>query len=195
MNALQEERTKGYFLAAAKELIRGEGLAVVSTRNVAERAGYSYATLYNYFKDIRDLVFSCVEDFMAECKEFVTKDLSATMSGEKALAATAASYVKFFVQYPGIFDLFYQEKVSQIATKSSNLGEIDSLLDSLTLPAWQSIQKQTKCSDAALLRAQQFHTLSLQGLLLHYLNRRKDIDYKELMRRVNELTQFSAGAL
>ena len=53
MNIIQEERIRKYFIDAAKELIRGEGLSVVTARNVAERAGYSYATLYNYFKDIR----------------------------------------------------------------------------------------------------------------------------------------------
>ncbi len=121
MKAIQEERMKGYFLTSAKELIRGEGLRVVSTRNVAERAGYSYVTLYNYFKDIRDLIFSCVEDFMEECREFVAKEVHGTVSGEKALIAISCGYAKFFVQYPGIFDLFYQERTNQIATAKSNV--------------------------------------------------------------------------
>ena len=49
---IQEERIKTYFLDSAKNLLRAEGLKGVSVRNVAYRAGYSYATLYNYFKDI-----------------------------------------------------------------------------------------------------------------------------------------------
>ena len=51
---IQEERIKTYFLDSAKNLLRAEGLKGVSVRNVAYRAGYSYATLYNYFKDIND---------------------------------------------------------------------------------------------------------------------------------------------
>lgn len=54
---IQEERIKTYFLDSAKNLLRAEGLKGVSVRNVAYRAGYSYATLYNYFKDINDLLF------------------------------------------------------------------------------------------------------------------------------------------
>ena len=48
---IQEQRMRGYFIQATKEIIKGEGIKSVSVRNIADRAGYSYATLYNYFKD------------------------------------------------------------------------------------------------------------------------------------------------
>jgi AcrR family transcriptional regulator len=195
MKAIQEERMKGYFLAATQELIRGEGLRVVSARNVAERAGYSYATLYNYFKDIRDLIFSCVEDFMAEAREFVQKEVPGSLTGEKALHAISKSYTKFFVQYPGIFELFYQEKVNRIATTKSNLSAIDKFFDSLTQQDWQLLRKQKKCTEAALGEAQEFHKLALHGLVLFYLNSRTKNDYKELMNQVGEMTRFAIKTL
>lgn len=193
MNAVQEERMKGYFLTAAKELIRGEGLDVVSARNVAERAGYSYATLYNYFKDIRELVFSCVEDFMKECSEFVIKDLGKA-TGENALMKITSNYVKFFIQYPGIFDLFYQEKVNQIATGNSNVNSIDSFFNSLTDQYWQQIKVLCKHNEHSVSLAQEYHKLAINGLLMLYLNRRKDIGFKEFMKNVEELTSFSVNS-
>ncbi len=60
---VQELRMKNYFIQATKEILKGEGLQAVSVRNVADKAGYSYATLYNYFKDITELIFVCVNDF------------------------------------------------------------------------------------------------------------------------------------
>ncbi len=66
---IQEQRIKNYFIQATKDLLKGEGLRTVSVRNIADRAGYSYATLYNYFKDVKDLVFECVKDFQEECEE------------------------------------------------------------------------------------------------------------------------------
>lgn len=195
MKAIQEERMKGYFLTAAKELIRGEGLKVVSTRNVAERAGYSYATLYNYFKDIRDLIFSCVEDFMAECREFITKEIPSTVSGDRALIAISNSYTKFFVQYPGIFDLFFQEKANQISTAKSNLGAIDALFDSLVDHEWKVLKNQKKSTDRAIAKAQEFHKLALHGLLMLYLNNRTNDDYEEIMNQVGEITRFAIKTL
>jgi AcrR family transcriptional regulator len=195
MKAIQEERMKGYFLTAAKELIRGEGLGVISARNVAEKAGYSYATLYNYFKDIRDLIFSCVEDFLNDCREFVSKEVPGTISGEKALIAISNSYIKFFVQYPGIFTLFFQEKVNQISTPSSNLIAIDTLFDSLVEKEWQVIMKQKKITKKASSQTQEFHKLALHGILMSYLNNRSNYDYKVLMNKASEITQFAIKSL
>lgn len=195
MKAIQEERMKGYFLAAVKELIRGEGLEVVSTRNVAERAGYSYATLYNYFKDIRDLIFSCVEDFMAECREFVAKDVPGAASGEKALIAISNSYVKFFVQYPGIFKLLFQEKADQISTAKTNLVTIGAFFDSLVKPAWGAIVEQRKRTLKEAFQAQECHKLALHGVLMFFLNNRSNYDYKALKNKVDEVTRFAIESL
>lgn len=188
MKTIQEERMKGYFLTAAKELIRAEGLEVVSTRNVAERAGYSYATLYNYFKDVRDLVFSCIEGFMDECREFVIKDVPGALTGEKALIATSNSYVKFFIQYPGIFELFFQEKACKISTIKSNVNAIDSFFNSLVEKQWKTILDQKKTSKSTFSPAMEFHKFAIHGLLLYYLNNRSNNDYTAIMNQVNEIT-------
>jgi AcrR family transcriptional regulator len=186
---------KSYFLNAAKELIRGEGLEVVSTRNVAERAGYSYATLYNYFKDIRDLIFSCVEDFMAECRVFVAKEVPSAVSGEKALIAVSNGYAKFFVQYPGIFDLFFQERANKISTAKSNLNAIDAFFDSIVEQKWKVILDQKKGANKGYSQAREFHKLALHGILMFYLNNRTNCDYKALMNQICEVTQFAIKTL
>ena len=191
MKAIQEERMRGYFITAAKDLIRGEGLSVVSTRNVAERAGYSYATLYNYFKDIRDLIFSCVEDFMAECRDFVVQNTKEVTGGEEGLGAVSKEYAKFFVQYPGIFFLFYQHKQGAISTRNSDFSSIHALFDSLTERDWDEIKTKSGCSKGDIEQAREYHKLTIHGLLLFYLNRRKDMEYKELMDKVAELTGYA----
>jgi AcrR family transcriptional regulator len=186
---IQEERIRGYFLAAAKDLIRGEGVAVVTARNVAERAGYSYATLYNYFKDIRDLIFCCVEDFMQECREFVQSELKADLSANDRILSIAKGYAKFFVQYPGIFELFFQHKPSAISTKNSNFQSICGLFDSLTEESWVALAGDDGVFRDAALSAGKMHSLTLHGLLFFYVNRRKAIEYKELMGEVERITE------
>ena len=57
---IQEQRIKSYFIQATKEILKGEGLKCISVRNIADKAGYSYATLYNYFKDVQDLIHEMV---------------------------------------------------------------------------------------------------------------------------------------
>jgi len=187
---VQEERMRNYFITAAKELMRAEGIAVVSTRNVAERAGYSYATLYNYFSDIRDLIFSCAEGFMAECTEFVEENTKGKTSGAERIKAVSESYAKFFVQYPGIFELLYFQKPSDIATKRSDLENITSLFDSLTDSDWKVFQAEEGKNETDAADTREIHKLALHGLLMFYLNRRTTVDYKQLMEEIAHLTQY-----
>ncbi len=189
MNEIQEKRVRDYFITAAKDLIRGEGLIVVSARTVAERAGYSYATLYNYFKDIRDLIFCCVEDFLEECRGFVTDYAKNAKKGEEHLKAVSCGYCNFFIQYPGIYELLFHQKASSISTANSKFEMIAGFFNSLTIDDWQSIGD---CSgsgvEGVVIKKQKFHSLAVHGLLLLYLNNRDVSDYSSIIHTVKELT-------
>lgn len=131
---IQEERIKTYFLDSAKNLLRAEGLKGVSVRNVAYRAGYSYATLYNYFKDINDLLFRCVEDFCREVAEFVAARTEGVAPGREGLRRTARAYVEYFVEYPGVFELFFLERLGGFGGRTETAALITGLLGRLCEP-------------------------------------------------------------
>jgi AcrR family transcriptional regulator len=183
MKEIHEERVKGYFIVAAKDLIRGEGLEVVSARNVAERAGYSYATLYNYFNDIRDLIFSCVEDFLEECGDFVRNYASKAPAGKEHLVAVVSGYCNFFIQYPGIFDLLFHQKASSITTVQSKLEKIADFLPVLIAEDW-NVVFGGGTGDAF----KSLYVYAIQGFMMMYLNNRQVMEYSHVMQTVKELT-------
>jgi AcrR family transcriptional regulator len=178
-NKIQDERMKNYFRDAAKELIRGEGLSVISARNVAERAGYSYATLYNYFKDIRDLVFQCTLDFIDECSDFIEKETSSISNAEEALSAKVNSYIRYFVQYPDIYELIYFRNVKQIATGKSDLSEFSDFLYSVVKDELEELKISKNSTDLLMY--------SLHGVFSLYFSRRVELDYKKLTEKANEI--------
>ncbi|MGL4370784.1 MAG: TetR/AcrR family transcriptional regulator [Spirochaetota bacterium] len=184
-NAVQEERIRGFFIDAAKEIIRGEGVEAVSARSVAERAGYSYATLYNYFKDIRDLVFCCVDGFLGECRQSIE---SAPASKRANLQGVTRLYVSFMVQYPGIFELLFLQKPSAISTQPSDLEKINLFFDTLTGACWDQIQSEKKLADEAVAQARLAHAAAVHGLLLMYLNRRTNVSFKAFMWMVESVS-------
>lgn len=188
MKEVHEERVKGYFITAAKDLIRGEGLEVVSARNVAERAGYSYATLYNYFNDIRDLIFSCVEDFLEECRVFVQNYSSKAPVGKDHLIAVVSGYCNFFIQYPGIFDLLFHQKASAITTAQSKIEKIIGLLPELTASDW-SVVVGVYSDDNKITGIQNSYIYAVHGFLLFYLNNRQVVEYSQIMQMVKEITE------
>jgi AcrR family transcriptional regulator len=192
MKPIQEERVRGYFLNAAKDLIRAEGISAVSARNVAERAGYSYATLYNYFKDIRDLIFSCIEDFMKECAEFVARDAGGK-PGRERLLKKVKGYAKFFLQHQGIFALLYQQAPSDMSTGDSKIGDIYGFFDTIIDEDWSIVCGKSSLANKKLLQAKEQFNYSMHGLLLFYLNGRKEMEFKEFIGEVAETTEFFAN--
>jgi len=181
---IQEQRVRAYFIQATKEILSGEGLRNVSVRNIAERAGYSYATLYNYFKDLKDLIFECVKDFQVECEEHVQRETNNSARGKEKVKAIVKAYVKYFVQYPGIFDLFFLEKINDVGSKQATIDLICTFLDRLCADEWDyCVSKKIVSADIAVIKRNQI-TYTIAGLLLLYINRRYPSAYKDFASTV-----------
>lgn len=54
---LQKKRMLTYFVEATWQIIETEGIEAVTVRKVAQLAGYNSATLYNYFENLKHLIF------------------------------------------------------------------------------------------------------------------------------------------
>lgn len=57
MRETYKKKTMNCFINAADELINEIGIENVTIRNVAKRAGYNSATIYNYFENLDHLIF------------------------------------------------------------------------------------------------------------------------------------------
>jgi AcrR family transcriptional regulator len=180
---IQEERMRRYFIDAAKEILRSEGLKSISVRNIADRAGYSYATLYNYFRDVKDLIFECVKDFQEECNVFISSNIPNSQSGKEQIRGITLQYIRYFLEYPGIFDLFFLEKLNDINSKKGTHQVITNFLEDLCGEAWLVAVANGDFSESeANFKKQQLLYITT-GLLLVYHNRRIPDTYAEFMER------------
>lgn len=55
--AIQKQRMWQYFINATSEIIDEKGIENVTIREIADKAGYNSATIYNYFQEVSHLVF------------------------------------------------------------------------------------------------------------------------------------------
>lgn len=199
---IQEKRMKGYFLQATKDLLKAEGLKSVSVRTIAERAGYSYTTMYSYFKDVNDLVFLCVHDFYEECLTHVKNHTKKKEKGIDRLRAAVKAYADFFIQYPGIFDLFFIEKIGSFKEQKEVVDTINFSLDRICDEDWNYCISHgiIKSEDVELIKSQLRYIVL--GLLLLYLNRRQPVSYTEFVSQLTwqlntvfalSATQFTDG--
>jgi len=182
---IQERRMKGYFINATKELLKSEGLSAVSVRSVADRAGYSYATLYNYFKDLNDLIFECVRDFQAECETAVKSKIKKNKQGKDWIKATVLAYVEYFTEYSGVFELFFLERMGNIGNKQSISELIFVFLDRLCEPHWEYCIAQDLYDRVSAEKKKQQLRFCVMGMLLFYQNRFQPENYNEFIGLLN----------
>jgi AcrR family transcriptional regulator len=183
---IQEQRIRGYFIEATREMLKGEGLRSINVRAVAERAGYSYATLYNYFKDIKELVFICVKGFEEEAEILIDSETADAQRGKEKIKAILKSYIRYFVQYPGIFELFFVEKMNDIGASQPTASLIYTFPDRLCDNEWQFLAEQNQVNQerASVLKNQL--KFAVTGMMLFFIHRGQPAGFNEFNSMVDE---------
>lgn len=111
---IQTARMWRYFLDAASELIKEKGLREITVREIADRAGYTSSTLYNYFRDLSHVKFFAVMRFTNS----YIKDLPGYMErGENTIEKWLYGwecFCKHSFSLPDIYSLLYIENLGAI---------------------------------------------------------------------------------
>ncbi|MTI95742.1 MAG: TetR/AcrR family transcriptional regulator [Firmicutes bacterium] len=175
---LQRQRMRGYFIDAAIELIDNEGVEAVSARRVAELAGYSYATIYNYFTDIKHLLWHCLPIYIERINQQLQPERMPGPTGLDKLRQSVRAYAKFFVDYPHSFRFIFL----------TELGDTpEELISTMEKPTFNETLMRIlqECVAEGVLTPEQASALigmigfTVNGALLFYLNNRLDVDEEE----------------
>ncbi len=181
MKEIQEQRMKRYFIDSAKAILKSEGIQAFSARTVAEGAGYSYATIYNYFKDMKELITICVSEFIAECEEFVCTRKHQDNPGLEKLLSHGKAYLNYFIQYTSVFDVVFIEKISELRYQEDIQNNLNALFEKLFLSDFEEIGNSNDIQKNDLDNLKELFKLTLNSLLLFYINRWTPKEYKEFM--------------
>jgi AcrR family transcriptional regulator len=104
---LKRQRIKMYFLEAAKELIINEGVENVSVRKVADIAGYSYATIYNYFEDLNELLVDTRSLIIKDIAVYMHNKMNERLYDLEGIKRLLKIYVSYYFENPNVFKFFY----------------------------------------------------------------------------------------
>jgi AcrR family transcriptional regulator len=108
--AQEKQELRQAILTAAGTLFLEQGYERFSLRKVAERIGYSPTTIYLYFRDKDDLLFTVVEEGF----ERFSRQLAAAAQSEEdpweRLIALGRAYVAFGLQNPVYYQLMFMQR-------------------------------------------------------------------------------------
>lgn len=109
----KRQRIKGYFLEAAKEIIINEGVENVSVRKVADIAGYSYATIYNYFRDVNELLWEVKGVMINDLIEVIQKKMQKAVYDTAGIKSLFRAYTAYYFENPNVFKFFYLHSINR----------------------------------------------------------------------------------
>ena len=94
--------------AAAGELFKESGTTKVTVSNIADKAGYSKATLYAYFENKDEIISYLVLKSMTLIKKEIIKNTSKSRSTKENFLGICQSLIKYSRKYPMYFDLLQE---------------------------------------------------------------------------------------
>jgi len=189
---LKKQRIRTYFLEAAREVILNDGVESVTVRKVADMAGYSYATIYNYFSDLNQLLWEVKKLMINDIVEALYKKMAGMTKDVDGFKKSFKMYVEYFLVNPNVFRFFYFHHLVKPAEETGkNKEEPD--FDAM----WEETFKEFVISGK--VRAEDIEVLArtliyaVHGLITLYFS--EDVDYKgeDVYSELDKVIEYILG--
>lgn len=105
------EDVRGSILSASLELMNQGGLAALSMREVARRAGVSHQAPYHYFADRESILAELVRDGFDRLTGYMENSLRDVLSYDDSIAAMGEAYVAFALDHSSQFRLMFRSEM------------------------------------------------------------------------------------
>lgn len=117
----KQMRIRQVFIDSAKEIIDSQGLEAVSAREISKVSGYSYTTVYNYFKDMDSLLTHVAVDYLEESYQLMIQGLEDLSSIKEKIIVASQRYFEYMYNHPSIFKIIFinqfGQEVEEVADK------------------------------------------------------------------------------
>lgn len=111
-------RMKKYLIEETEGLIQKDGFQAVTLRKIGEETGYNTATIYNYFKDLNELLLYSSVKFLRSYNSELSKNLNNSLNALERYICVFQIFCKHTFARPEIYyNMFYGKH-------GINLGDI-----------------------------------------------------------------------
>lgn len=104
---IKQQRIMKYFIEATEEIIKKEGISSVTIRSVADLAGYTSATLYNYFDNLSHLIFLANMHYLEEYNDNLLTCVAKCKNSIEIYMSVCKCFSLHAYAKPEIFELLF----------------------------------------------------------------------------------------
>ncbi len=186
---IQNNRMKKCFTDAAKEILINEGVVNVSVRKVGEVTGYSYATIYNYFKNLEHLLWSVGLDFIQDIITIYENDFIKEVYTIEDLNELFIRYIDYYFTKPNVFKFFFFYQVGD-PPEELKIELKRPSLEKYTINILQNLVHQNVIEQKEVKIISGLITNSVHGLLLMYFSNKRIITKEEIVINVRNIIRY-----
>ena len=104
---IKRSRMMKYFIDAANKIIKKKGIDAVNIRDTANLAGYSSATLYNYFDNLTHLVFLATFNQLEEYNKALAICIAKCKNSIEVYMRICRCFCDFAYEKPEIYEILF----------------------------------------------------------------------------------------
>jgi AcrR family transcriptional regulator len=119
-------------LDASLDLIEEEGLAALSMREVARRAGVSHQAPYHHFRDREGILAAIATDGFEKLHQGMIEAVKDLTDPVDRLNAVGGAYLQFAVRYRAHFKIMFRSELVQIDRYATLKERADAAFDFVT---------------------------------------------------------------
>ncbi|HVY89870.1 MAG TPA: TetR/AcrR family transcriptional regulator [Hyphomonadaceae bacterium] len=165
------EDVRGSILTASIDLMNEGGLAALSMREVARRAGVSHQAPYHYFADREAILAELVRDGFEKLTGYLEDSLRHVRGYDESIGAMGEAYVAFALDHSAQFRLMFRSEMVDSTRHPETHAAGERTFD-LCVKIVTGAERHDDCKDftpviAAWSTAHGLATLFLEGKLTH----------------------------
>ena len=189
---IQEKRMKEYFVEAGYAILLEEGNESLSVRNIAKKAGYSYATIYNYFSNSEELMWAIGYRVLEKLTEII-KDKFVQYKDDincrELLNLVYREYINYFLENESAYQFIFLKSID-----SSNINNEEKNKIPVLFNLQQEIMQN--CVDAGFISQEnkfvcgELLTNSINGLLALYFSGKEELKKEDIYTKLENYVNY-----
>lgn len=187
--SLKRERIKVYFLEATKDIIINEGYEKVSVRKVADIAGYSYATIYNYFADLNELMWEVKAVMIEDLFEALQKKMHREAYDIEEVKKGFRAYVEYYFENPNVFKFFYFYPMSK-PDKRAVAAEPGPDYGAMWKETFKGLVFEGKLQEKDIAVVAKTFIYTIHGLIMLCLSNNGDLTEEKVYQELDEIVDY-----
>ena len=189
---MKEDRVKAVFVQTTKEMILAEGAQAVSVRRIADEAAYSYATLYNHFENLNELLWHTRNALMEDIGAYINDHYPADAKGAEGVSDLFKTYIEYFLLYPNAFKFFFFDDLAEpegdFVSRARELDfdkAFEALFAEFAIDGTYG-QKEVEVMGKTILFA-------VHGMLMVYISGKDEISREQLFANLDDMVAYLFG--